>query len=343
MEARAIDGPVRSGKKIIIGLCGIGAVLAAAALLPVGGGVVSSSGEPNQAPSMDLSAFSDAKPDTPLRLVFLHHSVGGQLLADEGPDVGENSIHPSHPSGGGLRRMLEAQGYEVHEASYGSRLGEHTDMFDWLPKFRGQMDAILANSGGDSVHAEGQVNEIVVFKSCFTQSWFVGEGTSPGDPDGPALTVGNAKATLRELLPEFAKHPETLFVYVTAPPLAPKLAPIPAWTWLAKLVLGKPVGLAGLRRAGDLDREFNNWVKSPSGWLDGYAKKNVVVFDYYDVLTGKSGSNFSAYPTGDGSDSHPSAAGNQQAAREFVPFLNRAVRRAGLGQPLDQGNPLADQ
>jgi hypothetical protein len=71
-------------------------------------------------------------------------------------------------------------------------------------------------------------------------------------------------------------------------------------------------------------------MKSPEGWLKGYPEKNVVVFDYYDVLTEGGASNLSRFASGDGRDSHPSAEGNQKAAAAFAPFINRAVRRAGL-------------
>src|SRR4030095_4478150 len=91
--------------------------------------------------------YSDAAPPQPLNLLFIHHSVGGQLLADEGPTGGESegrlSIHLSHPNGGGLRRLLQHHGYRVHEASYSSAVGEHTDLFDWLPKFWNLMPTIL--------------------------------------------------------------------------------------------------------------------------------------------------------------------------------------------------------
>ena len=94
-----------------------------------------------------------------------------------------------------------------------------------------------------------------------------------------------------------------------------------------------------------------------SDWLDGYAHKNVFVFDYYNVLTSNGGSadkndlnqsggnhhrwwngrvqhsktgssNFLAYPTG---DSHPSAAGDKKATDEFVPLLNYYYSRLANG------------
>jgi hypothetical protein len=71
-------------------------------------------------------------------------------------------------------------------------------------------------------------------------------------------------------------------------------------------------------------------LKSTEGWLKGYPGVNVVVFDLFDLLTDEGASNFSCYATQDGYDSHPRRAGNQKATRAFVPFLNRAVRRAGL-------------
>ena len=58
----------------------------------------------------------------------------------------------------------------------------------------------------------------------------------------------------------------------------------------------------------------------------------MIVFDYYDVLTDGPASDLSRYATGDGSDSHPSSAGNTRAAAALVPLLNRAARRAGIAE-----------
>ena len=276
---------------------------------------------------MDLSAFSDSSPGRDIDLLFIHHSCGGQLLAPVGPDEGAQCIYTSHPNGGGLRALLGAQGYIVNEASYGSRVGDRTDVFDWLPKFRGQMDEILACARQDEPLPAGRHNRIVMFKSCFPNNKFSGEGEPPGDPAGPALTVWNAKATYAALLDEFRKQPDVLFVCVTAPPLAPKQKAIPLWRKSLAQARGRYVELEdGARRA----RQFNNWLSDTNGWLRDYGAKNVVVFDYYDVLTAGGESDLSRFATGDGTDSHPSAEGNGKAAEAFVPFLNRAVRRAGL-------------
>jgi hypothetical protein len=280
---------------------------------------------------MDLPSFSAERPPRPIRLLFIHHSCGGQLLCDPGPEKEiARCIYVSHPNGGGLRKRLESEGYEVHEASYGSDVGDETDLFDWLPKFRDKMDKVKRIDQNDTLLPEGETNEVVLFKSCYPNSRFVGEGTPPGSARGPELTLANAKAAFSELRSVFDKHPETLFVYVTAPPNAPKEDGEPGWKSIAKRALGKRTAADRLAEQARIARKFNDWVKGDAGWLAGYSKKNVVVFDYFDVLTDRGASNLSRYPNEDGYDSHPTSEGNRKAAAELVPLLNRAVRRAGL-------------
>lgn len=265
--------------------------------------------------------------DHGMDLLFLHHSVGAQLLSDPGPD---EPRHGTHPNGGRLRRMLAASGYRVHEATYGSRFGEHTDLFDWLPKFENHMDEILRIAHQDWVLDSGATNHVVLFKSCFPNSWFVGPGAEPGDPRGPALTEANARASFRALLPSFQKRPDVLFVYLTAPPLAPYVSGERLYTWVAKKVLGRPVPAEKLRIAGESARRFNAWIAAKDGWLAHYPGTNVAVFDYFTVLTDGSAAGLSRYPSGNGKDSHPASEGNRRAAAVLVPFLNDAVRRAGI-------------
>jgi hypothetical protein len=285
---------------------------------------------------VELSNFSGdaigAAGPSALPLLFIHHSCGGQLFAQSGPEEGEDCIYGAHPNGGDLRSRLASNGYEIHEASYGSEVGQDTDLFHWLPKFRDKMERVLRTDDQDETYPEGsdKRNRIVMFKSCYPNNHFVGEGAAPGNPAGPELTLANAKATLAALLPEFAKQPELLFVYVTAPALAPAIPRERAWKVLAKRVLGKPSATERYLEEAALARRFHDWARAPEGWLKGYAGKNVVVFDYFDVLTGQGQSNLSIYGSVGGRDSHPSSEGNRLAAEAFVPFLNRATRRLGL-------------
>lgn len=274
--------------------------------------------------TIDPAPCPAGSPARVVRMLFIHHSCGGQLLAEPGPvdaREGARGIYRAHSNGGGLRKLLEAGGFEIHEASYDSVIGHDTDIFDWPEKFRSGMDAILACDHQDERYTGSERNDVVAFKPCYPNSLFLGEGREPGDPAGPELTLANARAAYRELLPEFARHPETLFICFTAPPYAPKLKPIPLWRYLARKVLGRSLDLP---RTGELARRFNNWLVDRDGWLRDYPGANVVVFDYYDILTGRGKSNLSVYPTADGYDSHPSREGNEAAAKAFVPFVYRA-------------------
>lgn len=274
---------------------------------------------------IDLSGYKDSKPERKMSLLFIHHSSGGIWLADRGQEsviVPGTSLYYSHPNGGGLRALLEQNGYEVHEAGYKSAIGDRTDVCDWNAKFRDRMHEILRCDQQDSMYQEASArNEIVIFKSCFPTNAIEAEGKEPGDPDSAVKTMANYKAAYRKVLGYIKAHPETLFVCVTAPPLVQPGG-------LKQLVKNLLFPDGSARTVGERARRFNNWLKdAENGWLAGYEGKNVVVFDYYDLLTGKGKSNYAFYPTKEGTDSHPSAEGNSIAAREFVPFLNKAVNR----------------
>lgn len=276
--------------------------------------------------TLDLSAFSVDKPQQPIHLLFIHHSTGGQLLADRGPDIGMDCIYTSHPNGGGLRRLLEENNYIVHEASYGSLIGDKTDICHWNAKFRNHMDKVLTCKQQDKFYTDTTRNRVVMIKSCFPNSYIEAQGNLPGDPDDCRKTTANYHAAYQALRKLFSKQPDTLFVVITAPPL---VEPKPSMLKESiKKVLGREDTLdqIGLRT-----RAFNNWLKDiQNGWLKGYHPKNIVVFDYYDIMTGDGKSNWSLYPSANGKDSHPNDVGNKRAAQELVPFLNRAVSRMNL-------------
>ena len=270
----------------------------------------------------ETGTASTPAPGTTQRLLFIHHSCGGQLMAAPGErsggdrGSGERCIYESHPNGGGLRALLEAANYEVHELSYESVLGADTDICHWHRKFSAHMGDLLRTDHQDRKYAGGAANDIVAFKSCYPNNDFVGAGADPGDPDSEELTVANAKAAYRALLPSFRARPDVLFVAFTAPPRAePKKG-------LKDRLKG---ALGSGPTAADWAREFNTWLTDrDDGWLAGYELSNVAVFDYYDILTAGEG-NWSAYPTGGGPDRPPTKPGNPEAAAAFVPFINAAV------------------
>ena len=285
---------------------------------------------PNPAPATDATTGPGERDG--MNLLFIHHSCGGALMAAPGEVVGgargsgERCIYESHPNGGGLRDLLTAAGYRVHQASYESLIGNDTDICHWRAKFADHMDRILCTARQDTLLPAGQTNQIVLFKSCYPNNWFTGRGQEPGDPDDCERTVANARAAYRALLPLLEAQPEVLFVAFTAPPMA---APKPVgWRQTLKSWF-KPED-----RGGKLAREFNTWlVDRERGWLAGYDLPNIVVFDFYHLLTGEGAGDYSAYATRDGRDSHPSRDGNTRAARAFMPFLGQAVAGMGWAMP----------
>ena len=276
--------------------------------------------------AVGTAAADTTMPASPVKLVFIHHSTGGNWLADA------NTDQPY----GGLAAALMANNYYVSATNYGwgpNGIGDSTDIPNWPDWFTGTgsaavLSALYAETGqnvdgfGDWVRLAtdpGGENKIVMFKSCFPNSDLF------GDPDDPPLsspneqyTVENAKAVYNQLLTYFATRQDKLFVVITAPPMQQSEYNTDYQT---------PAQRAANARA------FNNWLVDD--WLDDYAHANVAVFDYYNVLTGANNhhrvvdgqiehvtadaNDFAYYPS---DDSHPSTTGHQKATTEFVPLLN---------------------
>jgi hypothetical protein len=269
-------------------------------------------------------------PSEPVKLIFIHHSTGGNWLADP------NNDQPY----GGLGRALMENNYFVSATNYGwgpDSIGDRTDIPNWPEWFTGPdhdtyLDALYTENGqnvGDfgawsrMAADPGGENQIVMFKSCFPNSDLYG---SPKDPPYPEpnydeYSVSNAKAVYNEILSYFETRQDKLFVVITAPPLMrEETAP---------------------DRAANA-RAFNNWLVND--WLADYPYPNVAVFDYYNVLTAPDNhhrwngsaiehiqatdADYSAYPSG---DSHPSTTGHQKATVEFVPLLNVYYNRWQAG------------
>lgn len=113
-----------------------------------------------------------APPAEPVKLIFIHHSCGGNWLADPA----------SNALGGGLGRALMANNYFVSATNYGwgpDSIGDATDIPNWLDWFRGERSPVyleaLYNENGQNVgdfgdwprlvDDPGGENQIIMFKS----------------------------------------------------------------------------------------------------------------------------------------------------------------------------------
>lgn len=299
-------------------------------------------------------------PASPVRLVFIHHSTGEGLLNPEYggllPVLNRNNYY--------LTDTNYDWGPYDNDVDDGANIGSHTDLGHWYNWFLGPdrdtyLQAVYDNptiytgwTNSDSIADPGGENRIVLFKSCFTAAQ--GLSGNPDDPPLPAGTpnplygigayddpngdlhsVANVKGLYRDLLEYFASRPDKLFGIITTPPSFPGAAD------------------ESMPRL----RGINSWLIEHL--LDGYALNNVFVFDYGNVLTSNGGgpetndlgwaggshhrfrsgsiehlvgpSDFLAYPSWDSGssswDNHPSMAGQEKAAAEFVPLLNVSYNR----------------
>jgi hypothetical protein len=292
-------------------------------------------------------AADDSPPESPVKLIFIHHSTGGNWLADpgfEGPY-------------GGLGLSLRDNNYYVSATNYGwgyGSIGDRTDIPNWpewftrtnsttiLNELYNENEKNIADFGDWSrlaTSVEGE-NEIVMFKSCFPNSDLYGDTTDPpGDAPGDQYTLSNAKAVYNDILTYFQTRPDKLFIVVTAPPQLESEY--------------SPDYQTAAHRAANA-RAFNDWLVED--WLDNYPYKNVAVFDYFNVLTAAGNhhryvngavehvtvdtNNFAIY-TADTWDSHPSTTGHQKATSEFVPLLNYHYNTWKADEPDDDEVPLS--
>ena len=314
--------------------------------------VQATTGNPQSLPGSSTTCESCdiAPPAQPVKLIFLHHSTGDNWLKD---------------NNGGLGLALRDNNYFVSDTNYewgpvpkdGSKpIGSLTDIGHWWMWFRGPksteiMDAVYAENGQHASYSRlktdpGGKNRIVMVKSCYPNSILRGNtGDMVPSIDANPLkgldsgsknhTVANAKGIYIDLLLYFQQHQDTLFVVITAPPVI------------------------NANYAGNA-RVFNQWLVND--WLKDYPYKNIMVFDFYNVLTTNGGNanindlgketgnhhrwwnnvvqhavdttggpyDTSAYATSS-ADDHPNIAGNQKATAEFIPLLNFAYNRWQAG------------
>ncbi|MEZ5358253.1 MAG: hypothetical protein R3F48_05430 [Candidatus Zixiibacteriota bacterium] len=223
----------------------------------------------------------------PIRMVFLHHSVGNGFMYK-----------------GGLRDSLLNLGVVIRSCTYGDEIGEQTDMDNWLPKFQNDMNKIFTfKAHPNKYYPDDRSNDIIMFKSCYPNSNLSGDGSEPGSATSSDKTIANYKGVFEGLKTEFAKYPNKLFIYVTAPPNVPAVT--------------TPENAARARK-------FNEWLQNE--FLPAYAKEtgldNFKVYDLFNFLA--AGDNFlkNEYRWQDNPrDSHPNDDAKKVVAKDFLRFF----------------------
>lgn len=271
-------------------------------------------------------------PDHPVKLFFIHHSVGEGWLRK---DIGN------------LGNELQNNNYYVNDISYGwdvqynTNIGDSTDIGQWYTWF---LDTSVQSNGEkkcdnvcnalfnsnyhysyyDNILSDpGGENEIIMFKSCYPNSKILNDnGTTIDDlinasAPSDGYTLNNVKLLYNYLLNQFMKlHPEKMFVIITSPPI---------------------VHYYSNPTEGQNARELTNWLVNDFLADNQWVNKNVYIFNYFNVLTGENNHhrvvdgqiehvvndeyNFAYYKKGE-YDSHPNSIGQQKATQEFIPLLN---------------------
>jgi hypothetical protein len=220
----------------------------------------------------------------PNKMVFLHHSIGEDLLHY-----------------GGLADSLLEQGIWVKSATYGDYIGENTDINDWLPKFNKDIDKIMAFKAHPNIYCEDDdnYNSIIMFKSCFPNSNIISEGIEPGDPYGKQKTLSNYKATFLNLSGIFKEYKNHLFIYITAPPLVPEKT---------------------TRENASRAKTFNSWLVSEylPDYYENASTRNLIVFDLFSVWTDSENYLKREYRGKVAGDSHPNKLAHKIATQEFM-------------------------
>ena len=245
------------------------------------------SGEVTNPPSeQDIIQTNDQTDSDIVNLIFIHHSVGENWLAD------------------GLNNMLNENNFHVADTNYGwSSIGDNTDTTDWSNWFNDNIMPQVFNELNTQTAfnniPEGQgENTVIMFKSCF-----------------PNSDVGNSiddeKAIYNELLNYFKEHTDKMFILITPPPMQNISNPKKTrelTNWL--------VDKTGLRANYDYNNlyvfDLYNVLTSPQNhhYIQNGEERHEVNDNSNTLHYDSSG------------DDHPNTQGNNKATQEFIPLLN---------------------
>jgi hypothetical protein len=222
-------------------------------------------------------------------IVFLHHSTGANLIEQ-----------------GQVRDILTENGYQFWDHGYneiglrgpdGARLGYHYNIPDDDTNPSGFHRILQQPELALPLNAYSALlqHDVIVMKSCFR----------PTNNIRSEEQLAQYQEWYLAMRDEMTRHPEKLFILVTAPPLNPA-----------------ETNAEEAERA----RRFAEWMISET-YLDGHP--NIAVYDFYDSLAesdpGSSDYNMLREIYRDGEDSHPNAYANETLGPFFAAFLIEAI------------------
>jgi hypothetical protein len=258
----------------------------------------------------------------PTRIIFLHHSVGAELLKDGQVRAQLRSRAPSielcdhaynaprlrsYVKSAVIRRpMLPSHYYGLRDGS-GRRVsapftmpGDNTDPDGFAALFAEPVTEPPTNTLSHLLRFD-----VIAFKSCFTIL-----------PIRTDTQLEGYKRHYRAVAEALARYPGTLFIPMTPPPL----------------------------RASHTNDEQAARARQLAVWMMsegfGTGRPNVVPFDLFDALAAPAGSPQAntlrpEFCRVEDSDTHPNATAGERVAAQWVPLLVNAVERVrGLREAL---------
>lgn len=223
-------------------------------------------------------------------VIFLHHSVGENLIGE-----------------GGVRALLTELGYQFWDHGYnqkglvrpdGMSTGAHYGIPGALS--RGDTDvgglarlfAQPVTDPPDNAFSRLMQHEVIIVKSCFPNSAIKSDDMQE-----------QFQAWYLQMRDVMDQHPDRIFILVTSPPLHP------------------------LKTSADeatRARNITNWLRSDE-YLKGHP--NIFVFGFFDLLADPDTNMLHAkyQKNADEADSHPNRSANEIIGPQFVEFVIQSV------------------
>ena len=238
-------------------------------------------------------------PDKLLKIVFVHHSCGKNLLEE------------------GLGDLLGENNYRIRSITYGDEwFGDHTTPSDFPVTFGKYLDEVSRWK-----LPPNENHDIIMFKSCY-----------PASAISSDEMIEQYKEWYRMLLPIFKSHPGILFVAFSPPPLHPKatskkeaLRAHRFANWLKTEFANSAKNVASF--------DFFNFLSDPEVHTlrFKYRRSPSETLKRLSLLRRTKTRIRRFFVKRDWDfDSHPNTQGNKEAASAFIPWINRAVRKSGL-------------
>ncbi|EKD27623.1 MAG: hypothetical protein ACD_79C00653G0004, partial [uncultured bacterium] len=213
------------------------------------------------------------------RIVFLHHSTGGNVYSQGGVAA----WFTNYNSANGTAFQITERAYPNTPYPWNNYPYDYWNL--WI---NGSCNS--ASSGIECMSTITQNYEVIIYKHCFPGADVLADTGTPS-VSSSRKSLENYKLQYRALRTLMDSYPSKIFI---------------VWTLAPRHRLATNAGNAS--RA----KQFVDWVKNDFLTEDGKSHSNIYIFDFWNIVAGAD--NFLKYEyegSHTGSDSHPNTLANQ--------------------------------